>query len=255
MREIRHIVNEKMIRPVKPITEEEKKICDMILCGESVYTAYTKVKGLAATNKAEQDRYNNRAKQWVHTKRVQKYLAEHRKTVRIIVEQDMEALAAHIYDIAMGNDLKTVARYDKDIGGFVKDQVPPSHTDQIAAAAWMKNWYDDRAKTQLLGLTDEQARQQKQIEDKAMEFLSIFKGHKIQDGVFKETDTKRLQVSALDAQLDRSVERLEAEGRLEEGNTNPEVVRKMVSTFARGDEAITDRIMENYAREYGKSED
>ena len=240
MNEVRHIVRDNVVRKVAPLDDDEKRICDLILCGESVTKSYIEVKNLQPNDKKEYTKIGQKANSWVKTKRVQKYLADHRKTVRIIVEQDMEALAAHMYDIAMGNAKKEIAHYDKDLGRFVKDEITPAHSDQIAAAAWMKNWYDDRKKDRLIELTDEQNQQQKEIEGKAMEFLALFKGNnKIQDGVFRE--------SANDRQLDVSVELLDAEGQLD-GDVNPDVVKKMIGSFAKGDDKITERIMENYAR-------
>ncbi len=243
MNEVRHVVRDKVAVSLKPLEDDEKRICDLVLCGEPVTKAYIEVKKPQFEGRKEYLKISQKANGWIKTKRVQKYLADHRKTVRIIVEQDMEALAAHMYDIAMGNAKKEIAHYDKDLGRFVKDEISPAHSDQIAAAAWMKNWYDDRKKDTLIQLTDEQAQQQKEIEGKAMEFLSFFKKNKVQDGVFRESANDRI--------LDMNVELMDAEGQLE-GDVNPDVVKSMIGSFAKGDDEITDRIMENYARSCGK---
>ena len=242
MNEILHIVDDKPSKRIPELTDDEKRICDMVLCGESGVRAYMEAYGIVAKDRKEYLKYSSKASRFLATKKAQKYMAAHRKVVRIIVEQDMEALASHMYDIAMGNAKKEIAHYDKDLKRFVKDEISPAHSDQIAAAAWMKNWYDDKRKTQLVDITAEQNQKQAEVANMANEFISMFSMGRIQDGVFKDADAKNRELEDTEAILDM---RGELDDTVEVKSEN---VRKMISSFTSGDDEITDRIMENYAR-------
>lgn len=237
MDEIMHIVDTKVRGTVRPLTEEEKKTCDMVLCGYTPTKAYMEAFGLVSADNREYHRIASKASAFIRTQRAQRYLMAHRQKARIIVEQDIEALAVHMYDIAMGNDKKEVAHYDKN-DGWVHTEVSPSHSDQIAAAAWVKGWFDDKRRTQLMDLTAEESRKQEEVESKAKEFLAMFSGHKVLDGTY------RMQPS-ISEELDSREEVGNLPGEVE---TDPAVVRQMITQFADGDGDIADKILVDYAR-------
>ena len=234
MDEIMHIVDTKK-RQVKPLTEDETRVLDLVLCGSSPPQAYIEVYNLTYKDKPEYHRIAAKANSFLKTIRAQRYLIAHRKQVRIIVEQDMEALAAHIYDIAMGNNKKEVAHYDRE-DGWVHTEVSPSHSDQIAAAAWVKSWYDDKRKTQLLNITDEENRKQEEVRGKAEEFLKMFSGNKVIDGTYTMKPNVAEELDAREIYLEtESVE------------VKPDVVKSMISSFTDGDDDVAEKIMVNYA--------
>lgn len=238
MDEIMHFIDTGVGRQVKPLTDEEKRICDLVLCGTSPPQAYREVYNITPADSKEYHKIASRAASFIKTVRAQRYMVAHRKKVRVIVEQDMEALAAHVYDIAMGNDMKTISHFDKDSGEWVNQEVPPSHTDQIAAAAWVKGWYDSRCKSKMLEATSEESRKQDEVRGKAEEFLAMFSGRsRIQDGIYKESGSME---EALDV-------REELMPDVPDEDTNPDVVRRMITSFTDGDEDIADKILVDYA--------
>ena len=44
MNEVRHVVRDKVAVSLKPLEDDEKRICDLVLCGEPVTKAYIEVK-------------------------------------------------------------------------------------------------------------------------------------------------------------------------------------------------------------------
>lgn len=128
---------------IKPLTEEEQKVCDYVLDGMTYYDAAMK-----AGIYAEYDKpiIQDKVCKLLKTKRARKYLAENSKTVKLFVDKDMDIIRVHMFEIAMGTAKKKSVKVTKD-GDTVEIEETPGFRDQIAAAAWLSSDVRERKQT------------------------------------------------------------------------------------------------------------
>lgn len=154
-----------------PLTKEELRFCELVLDGVPYHRAVSE-SGLMPAD-TPKSKLNYKASYLMKTVRVQRYLGEHRKTIRVLVEKDYDILRTHMYEIAMGTASRTSERMNKD-GEVVTVTESPSFRDQIAAAAWLRQDLNDRKEQAFTSQKDIVITDVKEIDQKASEFVAKY---------------------------------------------------------------------------------
>ena len=126
---------------LKPLSNEEERFCDMILDGVPYWKAVLDSGVMPGVT--DKTKLTDKGHNLMKTVRCRKYITEHQKTVRLLVEKDYDVLRVHMYEIAMGTAIRESEKITKD-GEVVKITESPAFRDQIAAAAWIRQDLNDR---------------------------------------------------------------------------------------------------------------
>ena len=171
----------------KPVlSDKEIRFLDMVLEGMPYNLAFIE-SGMLEGDKDDVEvrkKASAKANKFLRTKKATEYLRANRKTISVYTPSDIDKLATHMYEIAMGTATRTEKRLNDDLEIEEYDE-HPSFKDQISAAQWLRSYTNDlRANTRYKTAN---VKKSDVIDAKATEFISKWKIREISDGHFERS--------------------------------------------------------------------
>ena len=169
----------------KELTEEEERFLDLVIEGVSRTEAIF-ISGVyppdGRDDPEERKRADGKARRIIQSQRAKLYIKNHRKVARVFVPGDMEELATHMFDIAMGIATKKTRKWDGEEGCYVEDVETPNFKDQTGAADWLLKYVKVLKEEQRCGTVIPIEQKMKALDVKATEFIEKFDGREVDDG-------------------------------------------------------------------------
>ena len=157
-------------KSIKDLTFEEKAFCEYIIDGLTAPQAAEKA-GLYKD--VPEDKFADRAYYLSQTSRVKKYIQENGRVVKLYDDRDMDLVRTKMLEIALGKAVRTKKVVTKD-GAVIDVEENPSFRDQIAAAAFLRNDFNDRKNEVSTNKSDAVLAHFEDIDNKNKKFLDQY---------------------------------------------------------------------------------